>query len=196
MRQFLACFMVLFLVSCSYQNEKKEVDLGKKQVALLRKANSKAFNESFNYLLKAYFNLKDQFIAEKDTGIAQTARLLMLASDSLQLSQLQFQGDSNLINTAKTYTEGISAEIQGLLREKDLSAKRRSFQMISDQLYDLIRTVQYNQIVLFHYYCANSFDDQGAYWISQISDGKNPYSPKLNTPCAEIRDTLSFVIAQ
>lgn len=196
MRQFLACFIVIFLISCSSQTENKQVKLGKKQVDLIKTANSNAFNESFNNLLKAYFNLKDQFIAEKDTGIAQTARLLMLASDSLQLSQLQFQGDSNLINTAKTYTEGISAEIQGLLGEKDLSAKRRSFQMVSDQLYDLIRTVQYNQIVLFHYYCANSFDDQGAYWISQISDGKNPYSPKLNTPCAEIRDTLSFGNAQ
>jgi len=163
-------------------------------VALLRKANSNAFNESFNNLLKAYFNLKDQFIAEKDSGIAQTARLMKLASDSVQLTQLK--GDSNLINTAKTYSEGISAEIQGLLGEKDLSAKRRSFQMISDQLYDLIRTVQYNQIVLFYYYCANSFNDQGAYWISQISDGKNPYSPKLNTPCAEIRDTLNFGNAQ
>ncbi|MCX6337795.1 MAG: DUF3347 domain-containing protein [Bacteroidetes bacterium] len=196
MKQFLACFMVFFLVSCSCQNEKKEVESATKQEVLLKTTNSNAFNESFNNLLKAYFNLKDQFIAEKDTGIAQTARLLMLASDSLQLSQLQFQGDSNLINTAKTYTEGISAEIQGLLGEKDLSAKRRSFQMVSDQLYDLIRTVQYNQIVLFHYYCANSFDDQGAYWISQISDGKNPYSPTINTPCAEIRDTLSFGNAQ
>ena len=139
MKQFLACFMVLFLLSCSYQNEKKQVELVKKQVALSKTANSNAFNESFNTLLNAYFNLKDQFIAEKDSGIAQTARLMILASDSLQLNQLK--GDSNLINTAKTYSEGISAEILGLLGENNLLSKRRSFQMVSDQLYDLIRTV-------------------------------------------------------
>ncbi|MEI6585110.1 MAG: DUF3347 domain-containing protein [Sediminibacterium sp.] len=194
MKQFLACFMVLFLLSCSYQNEKKQVELVKKQVALSKTANSNAFNESFNTLLNAYFNLKDQFIAEKDSGIAQTARLMILASDSLQLNQLK--GDSNLINTAKTYSEGISAEILGLLGENNLLSKRRSFQMVSDQLYDLIRTVQYDQIMLFHYFCANSFDDQGAYWISQIADGKNPYATKFKTPCAEIRDTLSFTNKQ
>jgi Protein of unknown function (DUF3347) len=190
MKQFLACFMVLFLLSCSFQNEKKQAELGKKQVALSKTTNSNAFNESFNNLLNAYFNLKDQFIAEKDSGIAQTARIMILASDSLQLNQLK--ADSNLINTAKTYSEGISAEILGLLGENNLLSKRRSFQMVSDQLYDLIRTVQYDQIVLYHYYCSSSFDDQGAYWISQIADGKNPYTPKLKTPCAEIRDTLSF----
>jgi Cu(I)/Ag(I) efflux system membrane fusion protein len=194
MRQFLACFMVLFLVSCSYQNEKQQVESTTKQQAFLKTTNSNAFNESFKSLLNAYFNLKDQFIAEKDSGVNQSARLLKLASDSLQLTQLQ--GDSNLINTAKTYTEGISAEIQGLLGEKDFSAKQRSFQMVSDQLYDLIRIVQYNQMVLFHYFCPSSFDDQGAYWISQIPDGKNPYSPKLKTPCAEIRDTISFSSSQ
>jgi len=190
MKQFLACFMVLLLLSCSFQNEKNQVELGKKQVALSKTTNSNAFNESFNTLLLAYFNLKDQFIAEKDSGIAQNARLMILVSDSLQLNQLK--GDSNLINTARTFTEGISAELLGLLGENNLLSKRRSFQMVSDQLYDLIRTVQYDQIVLYHYYCSSSFDDQGAYWISQIADGKNPYSPKLKTPCAEIGDTLSF----
>ena len=190
MKQFLACFMVLFLLSCSFQNEKKQVELGKKQVALSKTANSTAFNESFKTLLIAYFNLKNQFVAEQDSGIAQSARLLILASDSLQLNQLK--ADSNLINTAKTYADGISAEVKGLIGEKDLMAKRRSFQMVSDQLYDLIRTVQFDQMVLFHYYCSNAFDDQGAYWISHLSDGKNPYSPKLITPCAEIKDTLKF----
>jgi len=194
MRQFLACFMVLFLVSCSYQNEKQQVESSTKQHAFLKTTNSNAFNESFNTLLLAYFNLKDQFIAEKDSGIAQNARLMILVSDSLQLNQLK--GDSNLINTARTFTEGISAELLGLLGENNLLSKRRSFQMVSDQLYDLIRTVQYDQIVLYHYYCSSSFDDQGAYWISQIADGKNPYSPKLKPPCAEIRDTISFSSSQ
>jgi len=190
MKLSFACFIMVFLWSCSGLNDVKQVELGKTPTALSKKVNSNTFNVAFNNLLNAYFSLKEQFIAEKDSGIAQKGRLLILAADSLPLNELK--GDTNLIITAKTYSEGISAEMVGLLGETNLLAKRRSFQMVSDQLYDLIITVQYDQAVLFHYYCSSSFDYQGAYWISQHSDGKNPYDPNLTSPCAQINDTLNF----
>lgn len=155
------------------------------------KAHSTAFNQSFENLLTAYLQLKDQLVAEKDSGIAQSTRALVLASDSLQLSELQ--ADSNLVQTAFSYSDGISSEAQGLLGENNLLSKRRSFQMISDQLYDLIRTVQYQQKPMYRFYCSKAFEDQGAYWISDQKALANPYQPNLKPICAEIKDTISFV---
>jgi len=116
---------------------------------------------------------------------------LILACDSLKLDQLA--ADSNLIQTAFSYSDGISSETQGLLGENNLLSKRRSFQMISDQLYDLIKTVHYNQQILYHFYCNQAFEDQGAYWISDQTTIKNPYQP-LNKPvCGEIKETIRFL---
>ena len=153
-------------------------------------AQSTVFNQSFTKLLTAYLALKDQLAAEQDSGIAQSARALVMASDSLELKELK--ADANLQETAFSYSDGIASEAQGLLGENNLLSKRRSFQMISDQLYDLIRTVQFKEENLYRLYCEKAFEDQGAYWISPNKDLLNPYLPKSNPPCAEIKDSIPF----
>lgn len=178
------------LLSCNSQNDRKAPETGPKLMPLVKLANSPAFNNSFKELMDAYWGLKENFIAEKDSGIAQSARTMMRAADSLKISELK--ADSNLIFTARTYSEGISSELIGLLGEKEMLAKKRSFQMVSDQLYDLIRTVQYDQLLLLHAYCNNAFDDQGAYWICKPQELQNPYLPKSTTNCCEIKDTIQI----
>ena len=191
MKRLFVCLVLFNLAACNNQNDKMNPNSGFKHAPLAKSVNSPAFNASFNFILNAYFDLNNGFIAEKDSGIAQSARALMIAADSLKLNELK--ADSNLINTAKSYSEGISAELKGLLGETEMLAKRRSFQMISDQLYDLVRTVQYDQKMLFHFYCPTAFDDQGAYWISDKSNILNPYLPKKIPVCRDIRDTIQFV---
>jgi Cu(I)/Ag(I) efflux system membrane fusion protein len=177
-------------MSCNSQNDKIAPESGPKQMALTKFANSPAFNNSFKELINAYWGLKESFITEKDSTIAQSARTMMHVADSLKLQELK--ADSSLIFTARTYSEGISAELVGLIGEKELLSKRRSFQMVSDQLYDLIRTVQYDQMLLLHAYCKNAFDDQGAYWICKPQDLQNPYLSKNVTNCCEIKDTIQL----
>jgi Cu(I)/Ag(I) efflux system membrane fusion protein len=186
--------LILVFCACSNQNEQKLNENEQKMPAIVIGNNSDAFNTSFRIVLNNYFNLQDQLVAEKDSGIAQSARALIMASDSLKVDELK--ADSNLINTARTYSDGISAELKGLLGETELISKRRSFQMVSDQLYDLIRTVQYNQQVLYHMYCDKAFDDQGAYWISDKTEIKNPYLSQKATQCGEIKDTIKFQLRQ
>jgi Cu(I)/Ag(I) efflux system membrane fusion protein len=190
MKSLFGLIILLILLSCNSQNDKIAPESGPKQMALTKSANSPAFNNSFKELINAYWGLKESFITEKDSAIAQSARTMMHAADSLKLQELK--ADSNLIFTARTYAEGISSEIIGLLGEKELLSKRRSFQMVSDQLYDLIRTVQYDQMLLLHAYCKNAFDDQGAYWICKPQDLQNPYLTKTATNCCEIKDTIQL----
>lgn len=193
MKSLFGLFLAIFLLSCNSKPDREDPESAPKQQALTKLVNSSAFNKSFEGLLNSYLNLKDNFVAEKDSGIAIAARAMIKAADSLQLNELK--ADTNLIQTARTYSEGISSELIGLLGERDLLAKRKSFQMVSDQLYDLIRTVQYNQIELYHAYCANAFDDQGAYWICKPKEMMNPYLPKTSSPCADVKDTIHFTPA-
>jgi len=190
MKSHIGLLLLVILISCNNKNDKISVENAPKQMALSKLPNSPAFNQSFSELINAYLSLKDNFVQESDTGIVHSAKALIIASDSLKLNELR--ADSNLIFTARSYSEGISAELVGLLGEKNMLSKRRSFQMVSDQLYDLIRTVQYNQIILLHAYCTIAFDDQAAYWICKPQDLKNPYLPKEANPCCEIKDTIRY----
>lgn len=189
MKIYFFCLIILCSLACQ-QPSNKDVAEGSNQAKNASlKAHSSAFDQSFENLLTAYLQLKDQLVAEKDSGIAQSTRALVLASDSLKLSELR--ADSNLVQTAFSYSDGISSEAQGLLGENNLVSKRRSFQMISDQLYDLIRTVQYQQKPLYRFYCSKAFEDQGAYWISDQTIVMNPYQPSIKPICGEIKDSIS-----
>ncbi|MEO8173882.1 MAG: DUF3347 domain-containing protein [Sediminibacterium sp.] len=189
MKKLMLYGLVLVLAACGSSDEKAKEE-PQPQGPLAKSANSEVFNQSFTQLLTDYYSLKDNFIAEKEEEIVQSAKNLEVSADSLKLTELK--ADSNLVNTAKIYSLGISAEIKGLLGEKDLEAKRKSFQMISDQLYDLIRTVRYDRAIVYHDYCPMAFNDQGANWLSNTAAIRNPYIPKKMITCGEVKDSIDF----
>jgi hypothetical protein len=188
MRKYVLYGAILVLAACG--SDKKEKVAEVPQGPLTKSANSDAFNESFGKIMTDYYALKDNFIVEKDSAIAQSARSLMVSVDSLKLGELK--ADSMIVSTAITYTLGISSEIKGLLGEKNLENKRKSFQIVGDQLYDLIRTVQYDRQLVYHYYCPMAFNDQGANWLSNSPEIRNPYIPKKMLTCGEIKDSIGF----
>lgn len=106
------------------------------------RTNSVEFNSSLKPVLITYYELKDSFITENDLLIDSSAKKLVKAIDSLKLNEIK--DDSTLSYTAKTYIGGIKAELIGLLGEKLRNDKMKSFQMVREQLFDLIRIIQYD----------------------------------------------------
>jgi hypothetical protein len=78
--------------------------------------------------------------------------------------------------------------------------KKREFNMITDELYSLIRTVRYDGSTVYHMRCPNAFADSSeAYWLSPVNKILNPYlgnNHPSNTDKAhdqgEISDSLHF----
>ncbi|MES2329563.1 MAG: DUF3347 domain-containing protein [Bacteroidota bacterium] len=189
MRKFVLYGLVLLLAACKGNDEKAKQE-PQRVGPLTKSSNSEAFNKSFGLLLTHYYDLKEDFVSENVGDIALAANNLMISADSLQLNELK--ADSNIVNTARIYSLGISSELKGLLGEKDLEGKRKSFQMVSDQLYDLIRTVRYDQAIVYHDYCPMAFNDQGANWLSNTAQIRNPYIPKKMITCGEVKDSIDF----
>lgn len=183
----------LLLAACSSSNDKAKLPI-QSQGPLEKSANSDVFNRSFGKLLEGYYSLKENFVEEKDSLITQSAKSLMVSVDSLEIDSLK--ADSNIVATAKIYTQGMSSELKGLLGEKDIEAKRKSFQMLGDQLYDLIRTVQYDKTVIYLYFCPMAFNHQGANWLSNSVEIRNPYIPKKMLTCGEVKDSINYLPRQ
>lgn len=189
MKSFLLIATIVVLAACGSSDEKaKEPE--QPQAPLAQGANTDAFNMAFEKLMNSYYDLTGHFIAEHKTGIMSSAQQLLQATDSLDMASLK--GDTTVIATARTYKEGISAEIKGLIGEAELEGQRKSLQMISDQLYDLIRIVRYNRAIVYHDFCPMAFNNQGAYWLSNNAQIRNPYLPKTMPGCGEMKDSIDF----
>jgi hypothetical protein len=181
----------------------KKADAGTsrpKPVALGISKNSEAFNESFEKLLNSYFSLKDA-ITEYDTTKANAvAKEMVVFADSLKTEEIKGDSTGFIKQTAADFAGTISGSAKGLAGEADLTKKKREFQLISEGLYNLIRTVKYDRQKLYHQHCPMAFnDEEEAWWISNSNKIVNPYlgskHPKYKAGmenCGDITDSLDF----
>lgn len=192
-RFFVYGAIVAVLTACGgNKDEEAKTEEAPPLVALSKSKNSIVFNQSFSKMMDDYFHLKDNFITESLPMIDVYADRLQKSTDSLKLSELK--DEAALVETAKTYVDGMIAELKGIKGEKDLKGKRKSFNMLTSNLYDLVRTVRYDREIIYHQHCPMAFTegDANAYWLSRSSDVKNPYLPKTMLTCGDVPDSLDY----
>lgn len=184
----------LVLMACGGKDEKAEnAPKPEEQKPLTKSQNSDAFNSSFDKMLTDYYRLKDALVQSTNSispGVDSAGKALIVSADSLKLSELK--ADEAILSTAQLFAQSISSEAKGLIGEQNLENKRKSFQMISDNMYNLMRTVKYDREVAYYQYCPMAFNDQGAYWLSREEAIKNPYFGKKMLTCGEVKETLDF----
>ena len=168
-----------------------------KDPALLVGSKTSAFNRSIASVLSAYFDLSDAFFNSDTAQISIAAKKLGVTIDSIRFDQ--FKADSSLILTAITVAQSVPSEIAGLLGEKTMEQKKREFNMITADLYSLVRAVKYDGNVIYFMSCPTAFSDSTeGDWLSGTTSISNPYSEKNNknkngTPdYGEIKDSLRF----
>jgi Protein of unknown function (DUF3347) len=200
---FIGCIVIGvigIIVDKIFLSKKEPVDAAPKQQALATSKNSEAFNDSFEKLLNSYFSLKEG-LADYDTAKANAAAKEMIVfADSLKTSEIKGDSTGDIRKTAENYTGTISGSAKGLRGETDLIKKKREFQLLSEALYNLIRTVRYDRQKLYHQHCPMAFnDEEEAWWISNSNKIDNPYlgrkHPKYKASmegCGDITDSLDF----
>ncbi len=152
--------------------------------------STSAFSGSFERMLNTYYTLRDAFI-KSDTGIVDiVASQYRFDVESLNVKELK--ADPAIISTAQSFKESISAEVQALFKTKGLEEKRKSFQIISDAMYDLIRTVKYDKAMVYQLHCPMAFKNAGANWLSSKSEVINPYFGDKMLHCGDVLDSLDF----
>ena len=137
-------------------------------------SKTSAFNRSFFGVLDRYFQLADGFFSGDTAAISAASAKLGQAIDSIRFDQ--FKADTAIIQTAVNLAQSIQGDITGLNGEIKLEQKKREFNMITDELYSLIRTVRYDGSVIYHIRCTAAFSDSSeAYWLSPNNQIVNPY---------------------
>lgn len=171
---------------------KEKVDSGPNDQPLAIGENTGTFNQSFDNLLTAYFSVKDALVASDTSQANKAADALIVAADSLKTDEIQGDSTGGIKATAKDFAGTISGWGKGLKGENGIEAKRKEFEMISDALWSLTRTVKYAGLKVYYQYCPMAFDNKGAYWMSKERQIKNPYFGDKMPECGSIEDSLDY----
>jgi len=154
--------------------------------------NSGDFNQSYQQLLTGYYNLKDALVASDTVKANAASKELAQYADSLKVNEIMGDSTGMIKETAKTFTGTISGSAVALVQEKNIGAKRKEFEMISDALWSLTRTVRYDGEKIYYQYCPMAFDNKGAYWLSNQSAIRNPYFGDEMLECGKVEDSLDY----
>jgi hypothetical protein len=162
--------------------------------------NADSFTISFEKMLQAYLLAKEALVNYDTTTTNVIALQLSLLADSLAINAIKGDATGTIVATAKNYAGTIGGSAKAMAGEQDITKKKKEFQMISEALYDLVRTVKYDGQKLYHQHCPMAFNDnEEAYWISTSNEIVNPYlgkkHPKYKNAmlhCGDITDSLDF----
>lgn len=180
----------LFLASCN-QGERSTVDHNTpvENMVMVSSHLDNAGTLATQSLIQSYFPLKDALVA---TNAQQTKAAAKTFSETLS-------GYSQQVDRKAWAQLGLQIQVDSMLQEvtqilaiEDATCERQrvAFGSISRQLFRLMGLVQLKNAQVYRQYCPMAFNDQGAYWISDTTEIRNPYFGKVMLECGEVTDTL------
>lgn len=182
-------------------NNKKQPVIDQKPEAIKVSKHSETFNQSMQTVMNAYFDMTKGFVNWDTAVVAKTSAALKQALDNLKIGEIQ--KDTAIYESALGPLDNIKVELTGLIGDTSLARKREDFNMVSQNLYDFLRTIRYDASKLYFQECPMAFDDEKpGNWLSTEVESDNPYlgtkHPKYGSSmlsCGEPKDTLNFIIA-
>jgi hypothetical protein len=180
---------------------KPDHELGKPK-PIKASQHSPAFNGSVDSMLQAYFALSDALVRWDSAAVQQQTAPLQSRLAGIRLDELQ--NDSLIYQTAVPYFQNTQQQATEMANAKGLEQKRRAFHSLSQNLYDLLRTVRYDASTVYFQECPMAFnDDETGHWLSNTAAIRNPYlglhHPKYKSgmlECGETKDSLDYAHVQ
>lgn len=164
--------------------------------------HSAAFTGSVNEALQAYYVVSESLVAWDSAAVAQQSVELQEKLNGIQLDELG--EDSLTYQSAQPTLQATQEQAAAVVAANGLEAKRRAFHSLSQNMYDLLRTVRYDAQTVYLQECPMAFNDtETGNWLSATEKIRNPYlglhHPRYKggmLACGETKDSLSFTGVQ
>jgi flagellar basal body-associated protein FliL len=168
--------------------------------------HSESFNQSMMKAMDAYYALTESFVNWDTAKVNSSIATLKISVDSIRIPEMQ--KDSAIYETAQSTWESVRSEIAGMQMDTSLYEKRESLNMLSDNLFNLLRVIKYDVAKVYYHECpmALNNNESSAFWLSANGDRKslrNPYlglyDPKYGKSmlaCGSTRDSIKIETTQ
>jgi hypothetical protein len=171
---------------------------GPKQQPLSVSKHTDSFNVAVNKVLTSYYALTNDFVNWDSVAVSSHASDLKANLEAVNFDELK--KDTIIHQTAVTFIDASRGELETILQPADLTTKRHALNNLSDNMYNLLRTIHYDRSKIYLQECPMAFNDaEPGVWLSNTDAVQNPYlglhHPKYKggmVECGGPRDTLNY----
>jgi Cu(I)/Ag(I) efflux system membrane fusion protein len=146
-----------------------------------------AFQKQLAGVFTAYIGLKNAFV-QSDAGKVKTEAQTVdgaLAKVDMKL----LSGAAH--NDWMTFLSPIQTSLKEIQSSKDIAAQRKSFSALSDNLYKTIKAFGLGGKEAYYEFCPMAFNNEGAHWLSEAEQIRNPYFGDEMLTCGEVKEKLN-----
>jgi hypothetical protein len=93
-------------------------------------------------------------------------------------------------NDWMNYLTPIESSLKEIESASDIEAQRKSFSTLSDNMYKSVKAFGLGGKQAFYEYCPMAFNNEGAYWLSDQEQIRNPYFGDKMLTCGEVKEKL------
>ncbi len=145
-----------------------------------------AFKEQLSRVFASYIKVKNGFVesdAAKVSAEASTLKKILRAMDAGMLSGAALNDWSN-------YSGNLDTELAEIIGSSDIEAQRTAFSALTDNLYKSIKAYGLEAGTAYYDFCPMAFNNQGAFWLSDTKEIRNPYFGDKMLTCGSVTETL------
>jgi Cu(I)/Ag(I) efflux system membrane fusion protein len=147
---------------------------------------STAFKNQLEKVFDEYLILKDA-LADDDNGAAKKSASAIL--NAMGKVDMKLLTDHEAHNHWMLIGKEINASATSISKTSDIAIQRNHFKHMSAHLIKAVKLFGVNQQV-YEQFCPMADDNNGAYWLSQFKEIKNPYFGKAMSTCGETKSTI------
>jgi Cu(I)/Ag(I) efflux system membrane fusion protein len=166
--------------------EMANMEKEKQSAKAIKKVDSpEKFKSQISIAIDSYLELKEAFVATDENQAEKMAQKTIDAFKNVDMSLLKGDAHNQWMPLQKTIIDNLN----GIVQMKGIEMKRKHFSIISDNLNNVLITFgNPGEKTLYHQYCPMAFDDEGAFWISDDDQIRNPYFGDMMLKCGEVKN--------
>lgn len=142
---------------------------------------------SVKAIVDAYLQVKNELVADNAAAAAKAAAGITSALKGLDKSLLTAD-QKNVFDAAEAGLKTGAAELEK--QPADIAVQRTHFYTLSQGVYELAKAFGAGR-PLYHDHCPMARDNQGALWISEMKEVKNPYFGADMLTCGTVEEVIN-----
>ena len=143
-----------------------------------------AFKAQLTKVYENYVDMKNAFVATDAQKVSQEAQKVESAIQSVNMELLKGEAHMEWMNQLKT----LNSEIKTIAASSDIEAQRQAFSKFNEAFYKSLETFGLKNETAYYQFCP--MYNNGAYWISETEEIRNPYYGDKMLDCGETKDTI------
>jgi hypothetical protein len=145
-----------------------------------------SFQNQLASVFTSYVELKDAFVASDANKVKDEAKQTDEALAKVDMKLVSGAAHNDWMN----YLSPIQSALKEIQASTDIEAQRKAFSNLSDNLYKSVKAFGLGGKEAFYEFCPMAFNNEGAYWLSDQEQIKNPYFGDKMLTCGSVKEKL------